>query len=603
VRVASSQYNYLYGDQLHYPYSVGCLLSYANVDTNELLPTFVLRDRLSEHIEVAAKADVLLASCYVWNWQITMRLIDEAKKKNPSLLVVCGGPQVPDRADGFFAKYPLIDALVHGEGEVTLSGLLSRWQAGQSIGGPGVTTREGNGGPAERINDLAPLDSPYLSGMLDKLTAGTEGVKWVASWETNRGCPYMCTFCDWGSLTYTKLRQYPMDRLLAEIAWMSERQIGYIDCCDANFGMLPRDKILAEHLKEKALGTGWPRTFRQSWAKNSNERVIEIAKELKKGGLLTAVGLAVQSLDEKTLDIIKRKNLQMDRFSDLTKQFADAGLPTYTEVIRGLPGETLDSFKRGLGELVAHSDIGTIAIYNCGVLPNAPMAEPEYVKKHGIQTVHSPIYLGHSSVEARGVDEYEEIIYATNTMPAKDMLEAFMFSWAILVGESLGLCSHVRRYFERHGVSCVRFYELLLEDCRSHNGPWAHEYTKARLYALNGYAGKGWDHHDPEWGPIFWPIEEASWLRLVTYGRGGDSWLSTVDHLTVEYWRMLVRMIYRMKHDEPKPLHVPMELVKEQVDMMASLPEGMDKFEWAKETVWYGRRRGAYLKTPVGAAA
>lgn len=74
LRIASSQYNFLYGDQLHYPYSIGCLLAYleTKMDGLDLLPTAVLRDQFDVHVGRVSQADVLLCSCYVWNWEITI---------------------------------------------------------------------------------------------------------------------------------------------------------------------------------------------------------------------------------------------------------------------------------------------------------------------------------------------------------------------------------------------------------------------------------------------------------------------------------------------------------------------------------------------------
>src|SRR5947209_2679156 len=52
-----------------------------------------------------------------------------------------------------------------------------------------------------------PVASPWLTGLLDPSMelARKHGYRVVAPWETNRGCPYSCTFCDWGSNTLSKL--------------------------------------------------------------------------------------------------------------------------------------------------------------------------------------------------------------------------------------------------------------------------------------------------------------------------------------------------------------------------------------------------------------
>jgi len=563
VKIASSQYSFTYGSgpnkQLHYPYSLGTLLAYATKQRSDLdiLPSCILRDDLRNHVELVSTADVLLGSCYVWNREITTTLAREAKLRNPSLRVIFGGPQVPDDvwATGFFQEYPFVDTVVHGEGEASLVAAL----------GPRALDREIE---SARIQDLDRLPSPYTSGMIDRLISGTSGVKWVASWETNRGCPYQCTFCDWGSATYTMLRQYPLDRLWAEIDWFADNNVGYIDCCDANFGILPRDLGIARRLKEVALSRGAPNTFRQSWAKNSSERVIAIAQELKAAGLLTAVGLAVQSLDDDTLEIIKRKNLPFGRFSDLSAQFAAAGLPTLTEVIRGLPGETLESFKMGLGQLANGSQISNIYIFNCAVLPNAPMASPDYRSRHKIETVRSPIYLAHTSIHETA-QEFEEIVISTATMNRQHMHQAFMFSWAILLGESLGMLKVLRRQFG----DAAEFYDRFLQHCSNNSGKLGLEHASVSQYAKNGYEGRGWSHHDPSLGDVYWPIEEASWLRL----------RESPD----------LRRDLAVFADS---IGVPESHVDEQIDSLTERPADVSLSDWARETMWYGRRRKRHLK-------
>ena len=87
---------------------------------------------------------------------------------------------------------------------------------------------------------------------------------------------------------------------------------------------------------------------------------------------------------------MKRANIKFSSFGDLAATFRENNIPTYTELIMGLPGETLETFKEGL-ENIAHTKIDTVFIYHCSVLPNAPMNDPEYRKKYGIKLVKSPM--------------------------------------------------------------------------------------------------------------------------------------------------------------------------------------------------------------------
>jgi len=77
--------------------------------------------------------------------------------------------------------------------------------------------------------------------------------------ETNRGCPYGCTFCDWGASTMAKIRPIAMERVLEEIDYAGKHRISSIFVCDANFGILKRDAEIAEHIARVSRSTGYPR--------------------------------------------------------------------------------------------------------------------------------------------------------------------------------------------------------------------------------------------------------------------------------------------------------------------------------------------------------
>ena len=621
--VNSSQYNFQYGNRIHFPYSIAMLETFlqSNDHINQNFKfekTFVFREHVEEDINKCKNSDILLCSCYVWNWEITIHLAKQVKKINPNCLIIFGGPQVPEDTTGFFEKHPFVDILVHGEGEKIIENIFNTYLGDKDFSDvKGITTKEFKTTFEGRINDLDILPSPYLTSNIWELIEKVEGVKWICSWETHRGCPYLCTFCDWGSATFTKMRKFSEERLFKELEWFAENKIGYIDCCDANFGIFfERDLRLGRKLKELALTKKFPQTFQQSWAKNSSEKIIPIAKELQEGGLLTAVTLSVQSLDENTLNIIKRENMKFDKFSNLSNQFRQQGLPTYSEFIRGLPGETLETFKQGLEQLIGESKIDTIYIFHCIILPNAPMNIPEYREKYKIKTVRSPIYLGHSSVNNRTMEEYENVVISTSSATEEDIQEMYLYSWVILSMHSFGILEYVSRYYKKaHGISFMKFYEEVIEFCKTEKSIFSEEYEKVIEHRDKGYQGKGWNHYDPNLGDIFWPIEEAAWLRLTSQKkRTLDGINSLLDYLEKklgytthkEILQDLVKFqlfLISTKEDQDiiKSENFDYDW-KEFFDNSSELKQTKksynyknqviekDDFEWNKRAIWYGRR-------------
>ena len=623
LTVSSSQYNYQYGDRIHLPYSIACLVTYLKNNQKikenfKFEKTFVFRENIKDDINRCKNSDVLLCSCYVWNWELTIHLAEQVKKINPDCLIILGGPHVPENSAGFFDKYPFVDMLVHGEGEKISEEIFTEYLNNKDFSNvKGISTKEFQTMFAERINDLDILPSPYLTNTIWELVENVEGIRWICSWETHRGCPYLCTFCDWGSATFTKMRRFSEETLMKELDWFAENKMTYIDCCDANFGIFfVRDLRIAKKLNELATTKGFPQTFQQSWAKNSSEKIIPIAKELQEGGLLTAVTLSVQSLDENTLTIIKRANMKFDRFSNLSNQFREEGLPTYSEVIRGLPGETLESFKEGLEQLVGESKIDTIYIFHCIVLPNAPMNIPEYREKYKLKTIRSPIYLGHSSINNRTIEEYENVVTSTSTATQEDIKQMYLYSWITLSMHSFGILEYVSRYYNKiHGMSYMKFYEEVLEFCKTENSIFSEEYEKVVKHSEIGYKGEGWNHYDPKLGDINWPIEEATWLRLASQkSRTLDGINLFLEYLErklgyatpKEILRDLAKFqLFLISTKENQNVTKSETFEYDWKEFFASSSQlrkieknynyknqivEKDDFEWNKKAIWYGRR-------------
>lgn len=524
-KVCSTQFNYKHGKRMHFPYSIAMLVAFLKNHSEvsrsfKFEKSFIFRDKLDLYLKQAHDVDILLCSCYTWNWEITLHMADNIKRGNPNCLVILGGPQVPNNTEGFFEKYPFVDILVHGEGELILSNIFIEYLKNRDYSHvKGITTKNYHNGPESRLNEDV-IPSPYLTNVIWELVDSTESEAWATNWETNRGCPYGCTFCDWGAAAFNKTTRYAEDRLFKEIEWFAENKMTYIECCDANFGIFQdRDLRIATKLKESALKTGYPKFFHSAWAKFSSDKIIPIAKQLQAGGLLRDVTLALQSLDEDTLKIVKRANMKFNHFSQLTKSFQENDIPTYTEIIRGLPGETLESFRNGLETVVSDSNISTMYIYNCAIYVNAPMNEPGYKELYKIKTFKSPLYTSHVIIPQKDITEYEEVVVSTKSFTLEELKEMFHYSWCTLVFQVFGIIDSISRYYNKtYGIEFMSMVDYLLKYCKNSNGVFANEFRNFVKYIDDGYDGRGWNHQDAKLGPIVWPIEEASWLRL-TYNK------------------------------------------------------------------------------------
>ena len=170
-------------------------------------------------VEKLQHDDVVAFSCYMWNRKYNLTVAEKLKEINPKIKIIFGGPELEVTDISFFSKYPFIDVHVINEGERVFSELVFNFDNLSSVdgiiyneNGRTITTK-----PAQRITDLAILPSPYLDGTFDDLADKHPEIEWNCIIETNRGCPYKCSFCDWGSLTYSKVKKFELERIFKEI--------------------------------------------------------------------------------------------------------------------------------------------------------------------------------------------------------------------------------------------------------------------------------------------------------------------------------------------------------------------------------------------------
>jgi len=441
VKVGLVQINNSFSGQNYLPYSIALLKSYAQAhsptpERYDFLPFIYKRIKINDAVEQLKSADLVGFSTYVWNAQISLEISRRLKKINPAVKIIFGGPQVPDKPEQFLRDNSQITAVIHNEGERTFLHMLEMFpDEGTWAQMPGISMIY-NGlfiknRAATRMNNLEEIPSPFLDGCFDEVMMTNPNERWIGSWETNRGCPFRCTFCDWGSATAAKVTKFELERLYREIDWFAEKKIEYVFCCDANFGIQKRDVEIAEYVADVKNKTGYPVALSVQNTKNATERAYLTQKILSDAGLNKGVALSMQSVDPTTLVAIKRDNISLDTYMELQKRFTKDRVETYSDLILGLPGETYETFADGVDLLISSGQHNRIQFNNLSILPNAEMGNPEYQKQHGMRTVRSEIINIHGErVKLEDdVPEYQDLVVATNSMPAEDWVKTRIFCW------------------------------------------------------------------------------------------------------------------------------------------------------------------------------
>lgn len=621
------QVGFAFDRALYFPCAVGALASYALQDeficeTYEFKEFIFKREPLDSIISRLQEPYMVGFSTCIWNHEFNKALAKKIKDIYPDCIILFGGHNVP-ADDSLILQESYIDICMHGEGEEPFSKLLKALPTGNLADVPNITYKKsGRVIKNERLNfkHIENYPSAYLSGVFDKLIAENPDVEFLTVLESNRGCPFSCSYCDW--CAGKAVRHFPMERVKAEIDWLAKNKIEYCFGADANFGMFERDLEIVDYLLESKRKTGYPKVFRPCYAKNSDDRVFEISKRLNSLEMDKGATLAYQTLSDDALANVRRKNLTMDKFANLLSKYNEAGIPSYSELILGLPGETYESFSKGICELLEAGQHNSISVYHCEVLVNSEFGSPEYIEKHGIEIARVPFNHIHSANVKEEVTEYSNLVIATNTLSHEMWIKANLFSVCVQCFHNLGLLRAfaIYEYFE-NALSYYNFYTKLLEFFLSSEGSLVYDLLNTFSEALKDTVSGQWMYENPLLGEITWFFEEGLFLEIImNFERFWQEIIPFLKSLGVEdkllnelisYQKSLVKLpgeedkIFNFSYDfnsffasayknTATRLQKTPTLVK---TITSSTPKSLK--EYAKELVWYGRRRGATLRHPA----
>ena len=534
VKVGSTQINNGFAGQYYLPYSIGILQAYVlhnskKKERYDFISTIYKRELLNDCVKKLKDCQIILLSTYVWNENISLAIAKEIKKIDPDKFIIFGGPSVPDnidhRTEKFLRKNFFIDVCIHQEGERTVLQLLDNYPNNNFESIPNISYLDENkkfinNNNIPRLKSFENTPSPYLFGIFDNLIKENPQEIWLASWETNRGCPFSCTYCDWGSAINSKVARMELDRVFKDLDWFSKNKIEFIFCCDANFGMLPRDYEIAIKAVENKKKYRYPKVLSVQNTKNARERAYKVQKLLAENNLSKGVTLAMQSVDSHTLKEIKRDNISIADYQALQRRFTRDGISTYTEFILGLPGDTYESFAKGVSDVIQAGQHNRIQFNNLSILPNAEMAKSEYVKKHKIFTKETSIVSIHGSLDERpadGIYEKQKLVISTNTMPTQDWIKTRTYA-SISEFFYFNKVLQIPLLFE-HKFN-KKSFKILFESLMNLRNNKKYKVIKSVIESLYEHANSI-TRGEPEfifkkgWLDIFWPPGEFEYINIL----------------------------------------------------------------------------------------
>src|SRR6201997_558625 len=240
---------------------------------------------------------ILGLSNYPWNFNLGLEFFRMAREISPNAICVMGGPNIPLEAEPrkkFIRRYPQIDFYAYLEGEEAFTRLITRAietgidrEKMKSAPIDGFIHRLSEsevmcGTMLPRRRDLDEIPSPYLTGFMDQFFDGILS----PMMETNRGCPFSCTFCHEGNQLISKVNHFSIERVKAELDYIAAavekapNLITNLMFADPNFAMYERDYEIVEHIERIQQKQNWPRSIFASTGKNKKERIAKALRKL-----------------------------------------------------------------------------------------------------------------------------------------------------------------------------------------------------------------------------------------------------------------------------------------------------------------------------------
>ena len=473
----------------YFPLSIGLIAEFIKVNHKDVeIDLFKKPSEFTNYLKTN-RPDIVMFGNYMWIEKLNTFYAKEVKKIKTNTLVVFGGPNFSiddDKKIEFLNDNKHIDFLVEGDGEIVANLIVEKFKKNnknieltkkENIPNTISILKENNkplisGAEDFRIGvgdiKLEHVPSPYLSGTMDIFFEdGT-----IPLLESNRGCPYSCTFCQQGTKYFSKIRYYDPERIKDELIYIAEKikkdnlNMNIVEFTDPNFGMYKNDVKIFQHIRSVQDKYNFPENVWCSSGKAQYERILETAKILKRGSIM--VRATVQSMNDETLQNIKRTNLPAHIF----KKMASEGVETYSDVMLSLPGETKKSYIDGILSLVNYG-IDEFSMLQTILLKGTEMEQKNYINKHQLKTKFRVIpecdgvYTVNNNSER--ITETEEIIYETKTLPYKDFLECRKFSLIVHIFHNTRLLRPLYKYLDHKNINRSEVLSKIYNYCKNNN--------------------------------------------------------------------------------------------------------------------------------------
>lgn len=334
---------------IHTCLAIRCLKAYSDKDFDIELAEYTIKDPVMNIVSdlFQRKPDVIGFSCYIWNIEETIKVIDIVKKVMPEVRIVLGGPEVSYDTEDWMKRLRNVDFIVMGEGEESFHQLLQEIEGkGKYHFVYGLAYRKGEeiilmpGRPKADLNDL-PSPHRFVEDI-------PELANRIVYFETSRGCPFSCQFCL--SSIEVGVRYYDIERTKADIIYLIDQGAKLIKFVDRTFN-IKRDYALEmfQFLIENHRGC----VFQfEITADIMRPEVLDYLAEHAPPGIFR-FEIGVQSTNDPTNELVKRRQNFAKLTRTVTKVKNSRKIDQHLDLIAGLPQEDYNTFRKTFNDVFA----------------------------------------------------------------------------------------------------------------------------------------------------------------------------------------------------------------------------------------------------------
>lgn len=283
-------------------------------------------------------------ACYIWNIEMTIKLVNLLKKVLPDITIICGGPEVSYQPEEFLRENESVDCIIQGEGEETLYHLLAQLKLGKRIEGiPALTYYNQKNEMVSShpivVENLDTIPFPYHDEEMAELKDK------IIYYESSRGCPFSCQYCL--SSATQGVRFFSINRVLDELRFFIRHDVRQVKFVDRTFNAKKSHYI---QILKFLVGQNCKTNFHFEIAADLlDDEVLDVLALMPVGRVQLEIG--VQSTNKVTLDKICRNNNWDKIVYNVMRILAFNNIHLHLDLIIGLPNEDYKSFQKSFNDV------------------------------------------------------------------------------------------------------------------------------------------------------------------------------------------------------------------------------------------------------------